>query len=107
MGSRKKLNVSILSVRDFEGGVAGTLGERQTLTRDDGTPCLGNFGQVLETFELVSKTGEVQKYWMDGGLRGAFSMAKLKPGMNVEIVHTGEKKLETGFVQTYDIFEIT
>ena len=77
------------------------------MKRDDGTSVVGKFGQELWTFDLADKkTGEIKKYWGDGGLKGSFKMCNLKPGMYIEIVHTGTKKIEDGTVQTYDVFEL-
>lgn len=105
MKKGKKLNGEILSVRDCEGGVSGILGETRKLTNRNGETLRGNYDQELEVFELADfKTGEVKTYWFDGGLRGAFSLAKITPGAKIFIEHTGDKKLETGFVQTYDVY---
>lgn len=103
--TRKKLNQEILSVRDFKDGVGGVIGEFTPMTKESGEPVLGSFGQTLGTIML----GE-NKYWCDGGLRGTLKLAKVKPGMNVWIQHTGEKEIELedgrkGFVQTYDVFD--
>lgn len=108
--ARKLLNAKILSVRDFENGVSGILGEVFQLTKSDGSQVFGNFDQPLATFDLADKkTGEVQKYWMDGGLKGAFSLTKVKPGTHVEIIHTGETTMDLddgkkGRVQTYELY---
>ena len=105
MSTRKKLNQSILSVRDFKDGVAGVIGETAYLTNFDGEKVLSRYGSPLMTFELKDEaTGVFQKFWLDGGLRGVLKMAKVQPGMNILIVHTGEKEIDSGVVQTYDIF---
>ena len=104
--ARKKLNQDILSLRNET--VSGVMGEINQMKREDGSPVTGNFGQELWTFELINKkSGEIHNYWGDGGLKGSFKMAKVKPGMHIEIVHTGEKVIpDLGKVQTYDIFGI-
>jgi len=104
---RKKLNATIESIRDL-GTVTGKIGERQKMERADGSPVENKFGTQLETVELIQGDGEIKKYWVDGGLRGAFALAKVKPGMLVEIVHTGEVKHDeyNTILQTYDIFEL-
>lgn len=104
--ARRKLNSEINSLRETT--VSGILGETVAMTRNDGSPAVGKFGQELWTFELADKkTGEIKKYWGDGGLKGAFSLSKVKPGMHIEIVHTGEKEIEQGTVQTYDLFDLS
>lgn len=74
------------------------------------------YGTELFQIELSDpKSGEIKTYWCDAGLRGTLKMAKVKPGTLVEVVHTGEKKIETedeagkviqGTVQTYEIWEV-
>lgn len=104
--NRKKLNSEILSLRGQT--VTGVMGEISPMLKDDGTPVTGNYGQELWTFTLFDKkTNEERRYWGDGGLKGTFKMAHIKPGMFIEIVHTGEKEIDQGNVQTYDIFELT
>lgn len=103
---KKKLNQAILSVRE-KGSVQGVLGEMAKLTTLEGQVLQSRYGTDLETFELTNQdSGEIEKFWLDGGLRGAFKMAKVKPGMLVEIVHTGEKDIDEGTVQTYDVYEL-
>lgn len=103
--TRKKLNDTILSVRDAgPSGVEGVFGEVVMMTTEDGSPVLGNYNQELGFFTLQNKN-ETRKYWLDGGLRGSFKMARVTPGMRIAIVHTGEKQIDNGKVQTYDIFE--
>jgi len=59
----------------------------------------------------VEYMGEERTLYMDGGLRGALKQAKilnkegtaLKAGMVIDIVPTGKKELDEGFVYTYDI----
>lgn len=102
---KKQLNNSINSLRDTT--AIGIVGDLVQLTTSDGAPVKGNFNQDLYTLDLTNpKTGEVQKYWADAGLRGSLKMAKVVAGMLVEIVHTGTKEIEQGTVQTYDIFEL-
>lgn len=107
MAKRKKLNTTIESIRDLK-TVTGKVGERQKMERADGTPVENKFGTQLETIELITNAGEIKKYWVDGGLRGALSLSKVTPGMMVEIVHTGEVKHDeyNTILQTYDIFEV-
>ena len=52
------------------------------------------------------KTGEANKFWADAGIRGSLKMARVEPGQPIEIVHTGDKEIEQGTVQTYDIFAL-
>jgi len=110
---RKKLGGSaILSIRrddnQLGGSATGIAGEFKQLTKEDGSPVLSNtYGNHLYTLDLINPTsGEIKTYWADGGLRGALKMARVNPGMHIEIVHTGEKKIDQGTVQTYDIFEL-
>lgn len=104
----KKLTSEILSVRDDKKVGAEVGGIFQNLTpmlTAAGEPVMGNYGQALHTFELVDpKTGEVKKYWADGGIRGSLKMAKVKDGDKIFIQHTGTKKIDEGTVQTYDVF---
>ncbi len=76
----------------------------------DGSVRKGNFGQDLWTVSLFDLTnGEEKVYWGDGGLKGAFTLAKVNPGMAIEIVHTGEKEHVGDFdatLQTYEIYEL-
>lgn len=104
----KKLNQSILSVRDFEGGVEGAVGEITQMTGYDGDPLVSKtYGTPLFTFDLADlNSGEIKKFWADGGIRGAFKMSKVKPGDKIAIEHTGTQKLEQGTVQTYDVFRM-
>jgi len=105
MNIRKKLNSTILSVRDFKEGVEGIIGEQTFLTNLDGEKVLNKHGKPLMTIDLADiKSGEVKKFWLDGGLRGSLKMAKVMPGMKVALVHTGEKDIDDGYVQTYDVF---
>ena len=108
---KKLLNDAIISIRKDDdtlgGSIMGLLGERTEMKNDDGSMKLGNFGQPLWTFEMIDlHSGEVKKVWGDGGLAGAFKMSRVKPGQAIEIVHTGQKKLEQGTVQTYEIYEV-
>lgn len=109
---RIKLTSGILSVRDFEDGVEGFLGEVSPLTKNSGDQVTGSYGQNLYTVELLDlNTREPKKYWCDGGLRGALTLSKVQPNTAVAIVHTGETTMELddgkkGRVQTYDIFRL-
>lgn len=109
---RIKLTSNILSVRDFENGVEGFLGEVQPLTKNSGDQVTGSYGQNLYTVELLDLvTREVKKYWCDGGMRGALTLAKVQPATPIAIVHTGETTMDLdngqkGKVQTYDIFRL-
>lgn len=59
----------------------------------------------------VEYMGEERTLYLDGGLRGSLKQAKimnkegtaLKSGSVIDIVPTGKKELEEGFVYTYDI----
>ena len=69
-----------------------------------------NDGKIGYTAALKF-AGEERVLFLDGGLRGALKQAKimnkegtaLKTGMVIDIVPTGKKELEEGFVYTYDI----
>lgn len=75
------------------------------INEDTGEIRKGNFDQDLYTLEMRDPaTGEIQKYWADAGIRGTLKMAKIKPETLIEIEHTGDKEIEQGTVQTYDIF---
>lgn len=102
---RRKLNTEIVSLRDAK-TITGIVGEVMAMEREDGTPVTNKFGTQLATLEIETKDGAV-KIWADAGLRGALKMARVKPGMNIEIVHTGETKHPEydSTLQTYDIFE--
>lgn len=108
----KLLNAAILSIRDMK-TVQGEVGELKQLIKDDGTPAQSKaFGTDLYTLDIISDKGEVKTFWADAGLRGSFQMAKIKPGMFLEINHTGEKDITTSdgkaaTVQTYEIYELT
>lgn len=102
----KMLNAPILSVRELK-TVQGVFGNRAAMIGNDDKPKVGNYGQPLWTFELTDlETGEVNKYWGDGGLDGSFKMAKVVDGAKIEIEHTGEKELDNGKVQTYAIYPL-
>lgn len=59
----------------------------------------------------VEFNGEERILFLDGGLRGSLKNAKimnkegtvLKSGMVIDIIPTGKKALDEGFVYTYDI----
>lgn len=104
---RKRLGTEIKSIR--ETGVAkGVVGELTQLMKQDNTPVQGSYGQDLYTIELIDKaTGEVTKWWADAGFRGTMKMLKIQPGQHIEVEHTGEKKIDSGTVQTYAFYEVT
>jgi hypothetical protein len=115
----KQLNSKILSFRDpvFKDGVQGEVGELRQMFKANGEPKRGSFDQELYTLDFIDlHTGEVKKFWADGGVRGALALGEVKPGAKVEIVHTGETEIEwndedtgktgKGFVQTYDVFAL-
>jgi len=60
---------------------------------------------------LVEYNGEERVLFLDGGLRGSLKNAKilnkegtaLKAGVIIDIIPTGKKVLDEGFVYTYDI----
>lgn len=60
----------------------------------------------------VKFNNEERMLFMDGGLRGALKQAKIlnkentviKSGIEIDIVPTGKKELDEGFVYTYDIY---
>jgi len=104
----KKLNSEILSCRDGDKPGMITRGRFLGLIpmlRQNGDPVVGNFDQNLYTMELADiDTGEVKRYWADGGIRGTLKLGNIQEGMAIEIEHTGKKKIEEGVVQTYDIY---
>lgn len=109
--ARKKLNAEILSFRDFTGeAVTGIYSEIRPLTNTSGEPLHSkSFGTPLNVVDVTDKTtGEIRTFWADGGLRGAFALGKVKPGMYLSVVHTGERTIETddgkARVQTYDVY---
>jgi len=77
--------------------------------------------EVVNTYEkkdggegftaAVKYNGEERILFLDGGLRGSLKNAKilnkegtmLKAGAVIDIIPTGKKDLEEGFVYTYDI----
>lgn len=107
----RKRNAEILSIRDFEMGVTGYVGEIENMTRENGEIVTGSYGQDLATLTLLDLADKSpKKYWFDAGLRGTFKLAKIKPGEAVAIVHTGDKQIplengQMGKVQTYDVFD--
>lgn len=109
--ARKKLGVDVFSVRE-EKKVRGVLGEIRPFTRDGEVQTSNAYGTTLHVFSLTDKaTGEVKDYWFDGGLKGAFKLAKVTPGMNLEIEHKGEREFDMddgkkGTVQKYDIYAL-
>lgn len=107
---KKKLTSAIESLRE-DGKVGkttrGIFLSISPMCGMDNEQLTGNFDQPLFTIELADlETGEVTKYWADGGIRGALKLAKIKDGQKIEIEHTGQKKIEDGTVQTYDIYEL-
>lgn len=109
--TRRKLNSDINSTRfDDKYGktIRGKFAGVSPMMTMDNQQVVGSFNQPLYTMELAevdgAAKGELTKFWCDGGLRGALKLAKVEPGMEIEIVHTGEKKIEDGKVQTYDVF---
>lgn len=100
---RKKLGFDI---KTLAGTVQGRLGEVGTLTSD-------KHPNGLKYFELTNvETGEVNHFWLSGGLKGKFTMGQVKPGMYLEITHLGLKPFgqdEEGNetqVNDYDVFEL-
>lgn len=69
-----------------------------------------NDGKIGFTAD-VKFAGEARTLFLDGGLRGALKQAKimnkegtaLKTGVTIDIIPTGKKDLDEGFVYTYDI----
>ncbi len=103
----KKLTADIGSVRELH-QVAGLMGELEQLKNNAGEPVLSKkYGTSLWKFSLADKdTGEISYFWADGGIRGALSMSRVAPGAFIEIVHTGEKEIDDGTIQTYDIYAL-
>lgn len=98
----------IRSVRTL-GKIEGIFAARRILTATNGTPIKSKaFGTDLEVIDLTDSKGEVKTYWCDAGMRGALKLGKVEAGMHLEIIHTGEKKLDdSGFkVQTYDVMQL-
>lgn len=103
----KKRTAEIMSVREAK-EVFGIFEGIEGMYTMDNEPVLNRYDQQLHTISLVNpETGEIQKYWADGGIRGAVKLAKVKKGDTIVIQHTGEKEIDEGVVQTYDIFEAT
>lgn len=99
---RKKLNTPIYAIKDLPGQkVTGKIGERKTIV----TP---NYPDGLETLEFLNKAGEITTVWMDGGLKGLFTMAKLDAGQEVEIEFTGQREFgdDGRKVNTYDAYSL-
>ena len=73
-----------------------------------------NYPDGIEYFDVVNlKTGEEQRMWIDGGLRGALSNmggVKSAVGQKLEILKGPQKKIEVGGekvnVNTYQIWLI-
>lgn len=107
---KKKLTAAIESLReDGKTGktVRGIFLSLSPMCGMDNEQLRGNFDQPLFTLELADlETKEVVKFWADGGIRGALKLARVEEGQAIEIVHTGQKKIEDGTVQTYDIYEL-
>ena len=78
------------------------------LLKENGEPVQSRtYGNDLFHLKMRDlQTEEEMIYWADGGIRGALKMAKVLAGTAIEIVHTGQKKIEDGTVQTYDIFAL-
>lgn len=104
----RKLNSEILSCRDGDKPGQITRGRFLGITamlRENGEAVQGNFDQDLFTMELADlETGEIKRYWADGGIRGTIKLGGVQKDMPIEIEHTGKKKIEEGTVQTYDVY---
>ncbi len=107
MATRKKLGNSIKSLRETT--VTGMFNGVRQLTDLEGNPVLSKaYETQLFVMDLTDvKTKELTSFWADAGLRGTLKLCQVKDGMILEITHTGEKKIDSGTVQTYDIFELT
>ncbi len=102
----RQLNAAILSLRE-EKIVQGKLGEVRDLVDEDGKPRKGKMDQDLWVFEMVDPdSGEVRIFWGDGGLKGAFKLANVRPGQLIEIEHTGEREHVGDFDATLQIYAI-
>jgi hypothetical protein len=109
VAKRKLLTVEIKSIDEANKTAEGKIGEVRTLTKADGTVILNKFDKELEVLDLLNPNdGEITSYWMNGGLRGAMSMGKVKPGMHVEIEWTGKKVLPDMDkpIDTYRIYQL-
>lgn len=116
MKKGKKLTSEILSIRNDSGPggeVFGIFEGVTPLVKQSGEAVTGGYGQELFTLELTDPgTGEVKKYWADGGIRGALKMAKVNKGMAIFITHTGDAVMTNddgtkGKIQTYEIHMAT
>lgn len=102
--SKKLLNKGIQSIRDLK-SVKGAFVGIEKLTNEMGEAILSKaYGNELFKLLLSDENGEVNEFWADAGLRGSLKMGRVSAGMKIEIVHTGEKEIDAGTVQTYDIF---
>lgn len=96
---RTKLTAEIRSIPE-KGSVQGFIGERGKIVTE-------NYPDGLEYFELrETAQGAPVRYWMTGGLRGAFTMANVAPGARVEIVHLGRVPFgdDGKTVNSYEIY---
>lgn len=108
----KKRTAEILTLRNDKGPGKITRGiflGTAPMLRETGEPIQGNFDQELHTMEMADlDTGEVKRYWADGGIRGALKLAKVARDTPIEIEHTGDKLVsDLGKVQTYDIYDLS
>lgn len=103
--TKKKLNKGFL-IADKPIHDIKIVGENVVIyEKNDGNE--GYLAEVLENGET-----ETSMLFLDGGLRGSLKQSKilnkegtlLKTGMVIDIIPTGKKDLEEGFVYTYDIF---
>jgi hypothetical protein len=102
----KKMNSDIKSLRNET--VQGKFIKVETLTNDQGEVIKSkSYGTELYVMTMAClDTGDPLLFWADGGLRGTLKMARVQEGDLIEIVHIGEKDIEQGTVQTYDIFSL-
>jgi len=108
---KRKLSNTYISLKEnvpFVGKFTGIT----TLTDFNGNELLnkqsGNPMQVAQ-FETAYKSDEgqdVDGVWLDGGLKGAFSLCKVKPGMVLEITKKGKKPFGDFEVNDYSVFEL-
>lgn len=101
--TRKRLNPSILSVKEI-GSITGIVGE--LLSTEEANADGELVKRDFLKFKLDGETEE-KLFWFDGGMKGAFKLAKVTPGMHIEIAYESQKKLDNGNnVNVYGIYAV-
>ncbi len=118
MKRTKQLNAPVLSIKELtegkETGIMGKLGEIIEETNQQGelTP---RFFQLKVHGGPINPSGAdgagYETFWFDGGIKGAFKLAKVKPGAMIEILFKGQKAVtldngEKVNVNLYDLFDV-